>query len=50
MADNTLKVVRIDNNKIVLTCQKPLLTNSDMSSVESTLVVAEGTRMQFVDL
>ena len=50
LADNTLKVVRMDNNKIVLTCQKPLFSKSNMTSVESTLVVPDGTRMHFVDL
>lgn len=50
LSDNTLKVVRIDNNKTVLATTKPQYASGELQSVDSILVSANGTRLHFVDL
>jgi hypothetical protein len=46
LADNSVKVVRIDNNKVVLETQNlDLKTQSDLSNTGKSLVVAIGTKL-----
>jgi len=51
LADNTVKVVRIDNNKTVLAQKVLQLTpESQMSSFDKKLIVPTGTKIQVYDM
>ena len=50
LSDNTLKVVRLDNNKTVLSATKPLFQHGLVQCVDKSLIACDGTRLQFLDL
>ena len=50
LADNTVKVVRIDNNKIVMSSKLLHITEQQISSFHKNLVVPSGTKLQVQNL